>query len=354
MPHLLDARSVALEDKGGIMPSRLWIQGAAFAIIIGAALPSQAQVPQTQQSTSVAPYKFKAAVENSTFEWFFLLVDAGKEQGIWAKHGLDPEFAPTAGSAAQLKERVDAGIKIGFVNTAEVSLARTSGMPVKIIAGYFGETTARIFVAENGPIKTAKDLDGKKIGIVAATHTSYRTVLFMNKKLAINAEPVPHGSLPNNVAALKSGQIDAFYSAEGAALTLVDSGELRLLLPLSDIYPRPYTAVVVWTIDDLIKDNADLVAKFVNATLETVEYLKAHPSYASSLYVKRTNAPKNVADKAVASLNQVLTSSGRGSGQDLVAAVAGNWQFITESGAVPADTAVKIEEVVDTRFLPQR
>ncbi len=302
----------------------------------------------------MAPYKFKAAGEHATFEWFFLLVDAGKEQGIWAKDGLDPEFVPVAGSSVQLKERVDAGIKIGFVNTAEVTLARSNGVPVKTVAGYFGETTARIFVAANGPIKTGKDLDGKRIGIVATTHTSYRTVLYMNKTLAIKAEAVPLGNLSNNVAALKSGQIDAFYSAEGAALTLVDSGDLRLLLPLSDIYPKPYTAVVVWTTDDLIEQNPDLVRRFVNATLETVRYLKDHPSYASDLYIKRTHTPRSVADKAVASINQILTSSGRGSGQDLVAAVAGNWQFITESGAVPAGTTVKIEEAVDTRFLPPR
>jgi NitT/TauT family transport system substrate-binding protein len=336
-----------------MLQSRLWICGVVFAMNIGTALPSQAQAPQSLQSTS-APHKFKAAVENPSLEWFFLLVDAGREQGIWAKHGLDPEFVPAAGSSTQIKERVDAGIQVGVVNTAEVPLARSGGTPVKIIASYFGETTARIFSAANGLIKTAKDLDGKKIGIVATTHTSYRTVLFMNMKLGINAEPVPLGSLPNNISALESGKIDAFYSAEGAALTLVESGDLRLLVPLSDIYPKPYAALSEWATDDLIKDNPDLVSKFVAATLEIVEHLKAHPSYASSLYIKRTNAPEKVADKAVASLNQTLTSNGRGSGQDLIAAVAGNWQFVTESGAVPAGTVVKIEEAVDTRFLPPR
>jgi ABC-type nitrate/sulfonate/bicarbonate transport system substrate-binding protein len=108
----------------------------------------------------------------------------------------------------------------------------------------------------------------------------------------------------------------------------------------------------VWATDDLIEQNSDLVVRFVKATLETVAYLKKYPSHATDLYVKRTNAPRNLADRAVANLNVLLTSSGRGSGQDLVAAVAGNWRFITESGAVPADTKVNIEEAVDVRFLP--
>lgn len=329
-----------------------WIFGTVVALFVGAPCLLQAQTSQTLKASAMPPHQFKAAAEQGSFEWFFLLVDAGKEKGIWAKNGLDPEFVPAAGSSAQLKTLIDSGVKIGFVNAAEVTLARSNGVPVKTVAAYFGETTARIFVAADGPIKTAKDLNGKKIGIISATHTSYRTVLYINQKLGINAEPVSLGSLSKNVAALKAGQIDALYSAEGSALTLIDSGELRLVLPLAKIYPKPYTAVVIWAADDLIAQNPDLVGKFVMSTLEIVGYLKANPDYASELYIKRTKAAKNVADKAVASLNQILTAGGRGSGQDLAAAVSGNWQFIIESGAVPANTVVKIEEVVDARFLP--
>jgi NitT/TauT family transport system substrate-binding protein len=336
------------------MQPLMWIVATVTALVIGAPLSSHAEAPQLRQEEAMSPHRFKAAAENTTFEWFFLLVDAGTAQGIWAGHGLAPEFVPAAGSSAQLRERVEAGIGIGFVNAAEVTMARLAGVPVKTVAAYFGETTARIFVSANGPIKTVRDLDGKRIGIVANTHTSYRTVLYMNKRLSINAEAVPFGNLANNVAALKAAQIDAFYSAEGAALTLVETGAVRLLLPLADIYPKPYTAVVVWATEDLIERNPDLVAKFVGATLEIVQYLKANPRHASELYVKRTNAPKDVADKAVTSLNDILTPGGRGSGDDLIAAVEGNWQFITESGAVPANTTVKIEEVVDARFLPRR
>lgn len=294
------------------------------------------------------------AGEHATFEWMFLLVDAGKAQGIWARNGLDPEFVPAAGSPAQIKEDIATGTQIGFANTAEVTMARATGVPVKTVAGYLGETVARVFVAAPGPIKAPKDLDGRKIGIVATTHTSYRAVLYLNNKLGIKAEPVPLGSLASNVDGLRSGQVDAFYSAEGAALALVDTGELRLLLPLANIYPKPYTATVVWATSDVIEQHADRVMRFVKATLETVAYLKDHPAHASELYRKRTGAPGNVADRAVASLNPLLTSSGRGSGQDLAAAVAGNWQFTTESGAVPAGTEVKLEDAVDTRFLPHQ
>jgi NitT/TauT family transport system substrate-binding protein len=328
-----------------------WIFASVVSVL--AAAPMQAQTANLQP-VAMPFHQFKAASEQATFEWFFLIVDAGKEQGIWARNGLDPEFVAAAGSSTQLKAIVASGVSVGFVNAAEATLARSEGAPVKVVAAYFGETTARIFAAANGPIRTANDLDGKKIGIISATHTSYRTVLYINRKLAIKAEPVSLGSLENNLAALKSGQIDALYSAEGVALTLVDSGELRLVLPLADIYPKPYTAVVIWAGDELIERNPDLVRNFVKATLETVAHLKANPDYASELYVRRTKAPRNVAEKAVASVLQVLTPGGRGSGNDLANAVAGNWQFITEAGAAPAGLVVKMEELVDARFLPRQ
>ena len=40
---------------------------------------------------------------------------------------------------------------------------------------------------------------------MSATHTSYRTVLNINQKLGINAEPVSIGSLANSVGA-KTGR----------------------------------------------------------------------------------------------------------------------------------------------------
>ena len=294
----------------------------------------------------------KVSGENKSFEWFFLLTDAGTQQGIWSKNGLDARFVGAAGSAAQLKEQVASGLKIGWVNTAEVLIARSQGVPVKVVAAHFGDTIAKIFAKPDSAINTARDLHGKRVGVLSQSHTSYKAVLYLNEKLGIKAEPVAAGNLANNVAALNDGKIDAFYSAEGAALGLVASGDLKIAVRLADVYPKPYTAVVVWATDDLIRDHPGVVRGFVAGTLQTVTYLQRNPPAASELYAKRTGAGKALSDKAVAELNSYLTATGRGSGRDLLAAVEGNWRFTKESGSVPADTAIRIEDAVDSRFLP--
>lgn len=309
--------------------------------------------PAIAQSNSGAePIRFKAAMENSSLEWFFLVADTGRAQGIWAKNGLDPEFVPAALNASQLKERVAAGVRIGAVNTAEVILARTMGTNVKIIGSYFGATTARIYGKANGVITTGAQLDGKKIGIIAASHTSARTVLYMNKKLGIRSEATPLGDLTNNLDALRDGRIDAFYSSEGATLALVDSGELRVILPVAEVYPKPYAAFSMWATEDLIAEYPDLVRRFVAAASEAAAFIKSNPNSAVELYVKRTNATPLVASKAVASLTNVLTTNARGSGDDLIAAVHGNWTFIVDSGAVTLTNPASVADAVETRFLP--
>jgi NitT/TauT family transport system substrate-binding protein len=326
---------------------------AVVALLITAIItPVAAQT--VQPGSASPPYRFKVAGTVPGWEWYFLLIEAGQDQGIWAKHGLEPEFVPAAKVATELTERIAAGVKIGYVSTAEVTLARAAGLSIKTIAGYIGDTLARVFVAADGPIRSPRDLDGQKFGVVAADDTSYRAILYVNRRLSIKAEPVVLGSVENRIAAVKSGQIAAFYSSEGVTLTRVGPGELRVLVPLSDLYPRPYTAVVVWATEDLIAENPDLVKRFVAATLEAAQYLKDHPIYASDRYTKLTNAPKALADQVAARLAQGLSPDGRGNGGDLVAAVAGNWKFMTDSGAVPATTRVNIEDVVDARFLPSR
>jgi NitT/TauT family transport system substrate-binding protein len=240
---------------------------------------------------------------------------------------------------------------MGLVNTAEVLLARSKGVKVKIVAGYVGETAAKLYVKADTPYKTGKDLDGRNIGILALTHTSFRAVSYLNAKLNIKCEPVVLGSLSNNMAALNAGKIAAFYSSEGAASVLADAAEIRVLLSFADIYPKPYTAVAVWANESFIQKKPELVRAFVAAMLESVRYIKENPADASALLVTRLKLSKPAAAIVVAEQNKIFASSGRGSGADLFAAVEGTRRFTLESGfASVADIDTK--EAVDGRFLP--
>jgi len=301
------------------------------------------------------PQKFKVGGLSTTFGSNDLVVNAGNEQSIWAKNGLDPEFVTIPRPSlvpADIKEQVASGVKIGFDTTVDVFSARADGVPVKVAAGYTGGPTAlKMFSKPDSPIKTAQDLDGKKVGVISMTHNTARIVIYLSQRFTIKPELVPLGNLTNNLAALKAGRIDAFSSSDAAAYMLVDSGELKIVVPSGDFVPKPWSALDIWATDDLIQQNPDLVQRFVKAWLQLVLYLNNNPVYTSGLYTRNTGVSKDLADKTVSLL--AWTPNGRGSGQDLVVALRTHWEFAKSVGGVPAQALswMGIEEAVDTRFL---
>jgi ABC-type nitrate/sulfonate/bicarbonate transport system substrate-binding protein len=209
-------------------------------------LPKTAQAPAALQRFKVVVNCNPGAVPT------WISIDAGKDKGIWAKHGLDPEFIcqSRAVLASDIREHVASGISFGTIIPSEVLLARSEGVPVKIVAGYVGKDAATsVFVKSDGSINTVKDLDGKKVGVYRPDHFTYRHLSYLSDKFAIRPEAVSLGNLTNMVVALKLGKIDAFISPDPAALRLVDSGELRILLHFSEILSKEWVSVGLFATD---------------------------------------------------------------------------------------------------------
>lgn len=308
-----------------------------------------ASAPKQVQTSALTKFNVSGAFERTLSA--FLVIDAGRDKGIWTSNQLDPQFVTIrrALTAAEIKDQVASGINIGLSATNEPLIARSDGVPVKIVASYVGNVPQKIFVKAEGPIKTASDLDGKKIGVSALNSAISRTAAYVSNRFGIRPEFVPLGNTANLVLALKDGRADAFISSDPVALRLVDSGELRILVYVSDIVPRPHASFVIWATDDVIQKNPDLVKRFVKATLEIVKHLQENPSYAIDLYIKRTNASRDLADKAIGQLDWTP----RMSGVELSTAVANSWEYARDSGSIPASiTPVKAEDAVDSRFLP--
>lgn len=160
---------------------------------------------------------------------------------------------------------------------SEIILARSTALPVKIIAVHYGQSGNKLYVKADSPVGTVKDLDGRKIGIDQAGGAHERLITHLNSKFGINVQGVPLGNYTNEVVALKLGKIDAFIAFDGPPLRLVDSGELRIILRFADILPNPYAGLVLFATEDIIQGNPELVRKFVKGTLETVKYLRDNP-----------------------------------------------------------------------------
>ena len=92
------------------------VTGSAVYFLLQSGNPSQqlAQTPKPAQPLE----KFKVIGHSVNTAAIFLVIDAGKDRGIWASNGLDPEFIFNSEGrpnvASDIKEQVASGIKIGW------------------------------------------------------------------------------------------------------------------------------------------------------------------------------------------------------------------------------------------------
>lgn len=298
------------------------------------------------------PETLKASAYNLALEPYALIVDAGKEQDTFRRNGLDPQWISREGRAimwSDLQGLVAQGTHIGLSSPFEIFVARAHGVPLKVVAGFIGDTTVRVYAKADGPIRTAKDLDGKRIG--PTSHAIEGQVVLLSRAFAIQATGVPFASLEHNITALREGRIDAIITADSRILAHVESGELRLLMSSAEYRPRPELNNCVWATEELIQKNPDLVGSFVRATLQTVQYLKDNPRAAARLISARSNLAETVAYRAALLFDWMPSGQ---PGGDLMLAAKNYWQFRQAAEPLSSETKLTIEEVVDTRFVAAR
>lgn len=294
------------------------------------------------ESVSVTAYNLALAP-------YALVVDAGTERGFYTANGLEPRWVTREKRAVSIKdlpELLQQGTELGLSSPSEILVARVQGLPVKVIAGFVGETEVKIYVSPNGRVKEPRDLDGKTIGPTSLA--VQRGVGYFSRAYGIKAQAAPFGTLDGMVAALRNGEVDAIITAEARVLAFVDQGELRLLVRSADYRPQPELNNALWASDSLIALRPELVRAFVKATLQTVRYLKDNPADAARLMAKRTGMSEALSRKAVAQIDWV--PSGKPGG-DLAKAAQNYWRVLQGTGALPPNIDLGANELIDTRFV---
>jgi ABC-type nitrate/sulfonate/bicarbonate transport system substrate-binding protein len=136
---------------------RLLATAGLAATGIAAGLP----LPRLVYAQNVKPIKF-------TLPWVAdgsnLFSYVAKEMGFWEKHGLDVSIARGSGSVAAA-EAVGAGrFDFGMAAPLAAILQTVKGLSLVALAACAYDATMGIAVLNDGPIKTAKDLEGRKMG----------------------------------------------------------------------------------------------------------------------------------------------------------------------------------------------
>jgi ABC-type nitrate/sulfonate/bicarbonate transport system substrate-binding protein len=261
----------------------------AGALMLGAGRPAAAE--------DLIPITVGRAVATA---FVFGVPDVGVEAGIWKKNGIDLKILSFNGDA-QLQQAMAAGsVDFGLGSGPAMGYA-VKGVPAKAVAAMAGAPDDMALVAtSNHKAKTLDDLQGQKVGCTTAGSLTK----WLIKKLSAEKgwtgadalQPTPVGSERNQLAAMKTGAIQASIGTTTEGATLEVRKEGRIILPLGSVV-TDFITHVIFARDDLIKNHPDTVRKFLKGWFETVAYMKTHEGPTLKVGEKLLNAPEAVVRK---------------------------------------------------------
>ena len=286
--------------------------------------------------------------------------------GYFAKQGLKVEFvifqAAQPMAVAIASGDVDFGVTA--ISASLLNLAKKD--VIRIVGGALTESKniegQKILVSKNAfeaGVTSPSQLRGKTFGVTTAGSSFH----YMAHKIAdkenfsrsdIRIKPLQ--KVPAVIAALKSGQIDAWAIVPNIADSLIKSGNVVEIGRVSD-YITDYQVTVIFTSKAIVSEKPDLVKRFLKAFDEGVLTYNA-AFVTKSLSAQKTDAVVAMVHKYIYS-DQPIDKAGPRikAGAMLISpqarlnlsSVMDQLDWFKEEGMVSKD--LTIERIVDTRFV---
>ncbi|MEV4447933.1 ABC transporter substrate-binding protein [Streptomyces mirabilis] len=222
----------------------------------------------------------------------------GQQKGFYSKRGLKLSMTTAQGGAAIVPGVVSGQFQFGFSNMTSLMIAQSQNVPVKAVVngvastGVAGKDFGAITVKKGSPIKSAKELEGKKIAVNTLKNINETAVRESVRKAGGDPSKVKFVELAFDQmpAALDSGQIDAAMVVEPALATVKSQGATEIASSLVDV-AKGLTVAMYFTSTQYEQKNPDVVKKFQEATAESLAYADAHPDEVRQAVTTYTKIP---------------------------------------------------------------
>ncbi len=225
----------------------------------------------TAQPTAAGPVAVKVttlALCNESYLYW------GMEHGIFEKHGLKVETVKTQGGSAGIAAIVSGAADFSFTNGLTAILSFNVGFPIQIVAGAYESPqppkppSQALFVKPDSPVKSPKDLVGKKIGVNELGGINHIVTAARLRKLGVNPQDVNWVALP--FPQIVQGVVQGRLDAGQAALANIGANDVRVLGdPFREGVNKVIFAAYLAT-NSFIKDHPGVSEKFQAAIAESI------------------------------------------------------------------------------------
>lgn len=281
--------------------------GLALALIAAAALAVGLAAPRARAADILRVGKGFP----SLFQ--FTPLDVGVQEGIFKKHGLDIEISTFAGDAkmqqALAAGSIDIGIGSGpglaFVakGAPDLGVAEEAGPPLGIT----------LAVLAKSPITALADLKGKIASISSVGSQTEWMIRELSRQQGWGPDGIKMvalGAVPAQLAALRTGEVDAVPFDITTAYKLQQAGEVRILLKFGDIV-KNYVNHVIYASDGVMAHHPDELRRFLAAWFETVAFVKSHKEDTVRIAAAVLEIPQPVVGRVYDETIRMLSDNGR-------------------------------------------
>jgi ABC-type nitrate/sulfonate/bicarbonate transport system substrate-binding protein len=267
----------------------------------------------------LAPSAVRAAdlirVGNPSVQSFsFLPLRLGIAHGLFAKYSIAPEEVSLNGSA-KLHQAMTAGSLDIALGSGTDLIFLVKGVPEIAVAAMAGPPLLlSVIVPYDSPVRTADDLKGKRIGISTVNSLTQWLMRELVRQKGWDADSLTYvtvgAELPNQVAALTTGQIDAVVSSTALGLQLAEAKRGRLLFPASDIV-KDFMIHTIYASDRMVREKPDAVRRFLQGWFETIGFMRQNRDETVRASRGRTNFSTAVEEQQYDLVMPMFSDSGR-------------------------------------------
>ncbi|MFD1213371.1 ABC transporter substrate-binding protein [Arthrobacter sp. GCM10027362] len=225
----------------------------------------------------------------------------GVKEGIFREEGLDVELTQAQGGAAIVPAITNGQMDFGFSNVTSLIIARSKGLPLKMVASGSSSTGdpdadfAAVMVKPDSGIKDIKDLVGRKIAVNTLNNISDSTIREAVAEAGGNSKDLDFVEMPfpDMRAALDKGRVEAIAAVEPFVTLAKGDGAV----PVFSNYAHPVddlTVAVYFTSDQYIQQHPDVVKSFTEGMKKAQAFAEQNPDKVRAILPEYTQLDPGV------------------------------------------------------------
>jgi NitT/TauT family transport system substrate-binding protein len=219
---------------------------------------------------------------------------AADQKGFYAAEGLAITFIEGGSKVDKLAPVLDGSAQFGIASADELILARSEDKPLRALATIYRRSPVVFISLVEMGITRPQDFVGKTIRAPANIAPTLRAMM---ARVGIASDQYTVVDLPADLKMFASGDVPAWgVFINGFAINIQQAGyELNLIYP--DDYGVHFYSDTLFSTDDLIATNPDLIQRFLRATLKgwtyAVENTAEIPAFVQKYYPEADLANEN-------------------------------------------------------------